>query len=180
MTPCLRSGLRENRDLPYLLVPVNRYRDGDGSLRDAMHPWPVGFISLPEPPPPDMPAAHERYASGDPDRHLFTDRFLWPDDPLAFNVVRFKATPLRRGPDGRYLGAAALNAAHRLNADNPDEWPVLLAPDVVEIELQVIGDETASRFTDQDDWLNWQSDPVLTGLVERESRIFRIRIPVGG
>lgn len=180
MAPRLDCGLRDNRDLPYLLMPVDRYRNRDGTFQEAMHIWPVDCVRLAEPPPTSMPAAPERYDATDPDRHRLSAAWLWPDDPLALNVVRFKATPLRRGPDGRYLEAALLNASHGINLEHPSQWPVILAPEMVEVEVQVISAETATKFTREEDWLHWETDPVLAGLVRRESRTFRIRVAIRG
>jgi type II secretory pathway pseudopilin PulG len=172
-------GIRDNRHLPYLLMPVDAFRDHHGKIHQAMHIWPANFFSLPEPPPHDTPDLKEPLHSTDLPRVSLHNSHLQADHPLACNVVRFKATPMHRDKQGRYLNASELNASLRINREHPTEWPVLVTPDIIDIELTIIGVETARKFRHRRDWLHWESDPSLAGLVQRESQSFRIRVAIG-
>jgi len=178
----IEAGNLDNADLPYLLMPVNQYYGAVGKNTrrwfDAMHIWPRNYVSLHEDLPSDMPNVRTHYTIAWKE-FLLDDNYVWGDEPLAFNVVEFKCRPLRRGPSGHFLDAESLNMGYGLNASNLDEWPVVLAPDVIEVELRVISDEVARKFQNQGDWETWKTDPVLNDLVERESMVFREHIYVG-
>jgi len=179
------EGRIDNRDLPVLLTPVKSY---DGT--SVIHPWPanpvdrsgkINYTALDKSPPSSVRGGRKPRDRTNAD----TEALLFSDEPVAFNVIRFKCTPLRRMRDPNTVsteimgGAREVNRAFGLNQGAPNEWPVALLPHVVRIELVVLDDATASVFTTRKDWENWESIPYLRALVERESYTIETLIRVG-
>jgi len=197
MTPCLERGIYANGKLPYLLKPVDYYgmrTHRNSEELETIEPFPAN----PAPPIPDdtgpdyastlLTAAPPYVQCYEPRQRddRTTEYYLYGDEPLAFNVVRFKATPLRR-VDGKLLGAEQINSAPLFDnhlTSNRDEWPVVVAPDIVDIELTVIDDATAAKFVSYEDWTRWNDTSyrggMLKRLVDENSRTFRTRVHVRG
>ena len=153
------EGRLNNSDLPMLLTPVAHY---DG--RDAIHPWPrfpaspdgrLDYASLPYPPPENTHQGRDRH---DPD----SEASLYSDEPIANNILRFKITPIRQilNPESGSPSMAEsreINRIYALNKNAREEWPVVLAPHAVKIDLLIIDDKTAALFSDQNDWEQWET-----------------------
>jgi prepilin-type N-terminal cleavage/methylation domain-containing protein len=144
-----------NRDLPFLFA--FHAPSPDPALVDPVPsapPWPAWGSSGSA--GPGSAARANRDAWFNPS-HPVHDQ-LPADLPVARHVVRFRVSPFKRLRDGanlRLLGAAEL--AQRLGL--PDaEWPALVTPDLVEVELAVVDDATAAALANRQDWLtDWEN-----------------------
>ncbi len=179
----LRQGRFENAALPFLLA--HRLDPAPGATpRSAAQPWPALPVMdrLPSPPPSLQPPRGSVADWENPASPVHESVF--PDETICDHVVRFELTPYRRVvlPDGNsiLMGAAELN--QHLGLDGGDEWPALVAPDLIEIVIAVVPGETALRLTRYEDWIvDWaradagDAPPGLRQLVEA-SRTHRFRI----
>ena len=101
-------------------------------------------------------------------------------------MVRFQLEPRRRVrlDDGtsELMDAAALN--RHLGLSGEDEWPVLVAPDFIEVTLTTISENAALTLREPDQWI--VDDTVSpTGrpslqrrLIERGMKTHRFQIPL--
>jgi hypothetical protein len=184
----VRRGEFRNREVPFLF---SRYITNERTFasEDGMHPWPANPVlsggspdleAVPVPfPPPDRsdPAA---WADKDDPMH----DYLYPDEPVAHGVVRFEMRPYRRVVTGPgkvvVMDAAALNV--HLGLGGGDEWPVLVAPDFIDITLGVVGGDTAAKLPAKEDWyFDWSKTDSTNWtwqrrLVEQEMREFDLRV----
>lgn len=182
-TASIRAGKFENSDLPFLLsrrissletmIPV-----------PATQPWPAYpiFERLTSPPPRLQPDRGSVEAWGNPASAVHETVF--PDEPICDRVVRFELTPYARiAPGGGapvLMDAAALN--RHLGLAGGTEWPVLVAPDVIEVVIATVTEKAAVTLSRYEDWLvDWDNqDPAKwtagRQLLEREMETFRFRI----
>jgi len=146
------------------------------SQTPSQAPWPASMPELGRP-LPDRSRAVDWYSPN----HQIHD-VLPGDQPIARNVVTFAATPFKRILDGenlKVLGAEEL-AIHL--GFSGGEWPALIVPDFVEIELAVVDEATAALLTKREDWLvNWGSSPAegeppAARLIRRSVTSFRFRV----
>jgi len=191
--PLYEKGVYDNDRLPFLLKPVTPFGSFSGNL-PIIEPFPAH----PSPPTPDdtgpdytatsLEAVPPPECYGVRDHWNQTDIY-YPiaDEPIAFNVVRFRVSPMKfrnswMQVDSKIiLDAADVNqvlADFNAECSDPNEWPVIITPDLVDVELMVIDDQTASMFQTKGDWENWQTIPHLTELVRRNSKTFRTRMQV--
>ena len=105
---------------------------------------------------------------------------------MAHGVVRFEVRPYRRVATGagvvKVMDAVALNA--HLGLGGGDEWPVLVAPDFIDLRLGVVDSDTAAKLTTKEDWyFDWSKTDSANwtwqrSLVEREMRVFDVRVHI--
>jgi len=157
-----------NRDLPFLFAfHAPGTTPGEVNHVASDPPWPAWS----SPQSSSLSNARSNRDAWFNPAHPVHDR-LPPDYPVALHVVRFRVTPFKRILDGttfRLLGAAQL--AQRMGL--PDaEWPALVLPDVVDIELAVVDDATAAVLETRQDWLtDWENpgNPSPAALLIRRS-----------
>lgn len=178
----VRVGRFENRDLPFLISLCLDDRH-DSAPRAAAPAWPALPVTarLSAPPPDPAPPRGGPDDWSDPASAVHNSVF--PDEPVCGQVVRFEVTPYRRvevASGGRIsMGATELNA--HLGLSGGSEWPVLVAPDWIEVVISVLPVTTARRLVRYEDWIvDWSragSDPAADpfGLVAA-SRTHRFRI----
>ena len=169
-----------NQDLPFLFA---FHASGlDPAVIDetpSQAPWPANVVV------PGaavaIPGRSEPAAWLNPSHELFNH--LPPDSPVAGNVVAFVATPFKRIRNGdtlEVLGAKDLN--QYLGLKGGEEWPALVVPDFMDVELSVVDDTTAALLLTREDWLvNWQaeptpSDPLAVRSIRRTATTFRFRV----
>jgi hypothetical protein len=145
-----------NRDLPFLLAYHASGMDTAKMTESpSQAPWP-DFSTNTGGAPVDRSNSAAWF---NPDHAMFDQ--LPADHPLAINVVAFTATPYKRIRNGQaleVLGAAQLN--QYLGLPSSGEWPVLVVPDLVEIELAVVDPNTSALMTSREDWLvDWSGPP---------------------
>jgi hypothetical protein len=145
-----------NSELPFLLAfHTKDLEPAVNAQTSSQPPWPASLPALGRPLPDRSRAAHWFRPN-----HPLHD-VLPGDQALADRVVAFSATPYKRVLNGDkpvVLGAADL--AKQLGFSS-DDWPVLVAPDFIDIELAVVDENTAALLTKRDDWLvDWRGSPV--------------------
>lgn len=179
----LRQGKFANRDLPFLFSR-RMAEPGSLDLVEAGAPWPTdppvsgtGNPDLPAPPslypPPNF--SWERWADPADDIH----DYLFPDEPIAHNVVGFECRAFRRVEDE--AGTLVLMNATEMNANlglSGEEWPVLIRPDFVEVSLTIIPPEIAARLDSKADWLG-NGSAIATDLIERHRQTLKFQLAVG-
>ncbi len=175
------EGRLNNADLPMLLTPVKHY---DG--HQTVHPWPrfaadslgrIDYESLPEPPPDHLIGERDWGDSTAPSNPH-------SDEPIAYNVIRFKVVPmawLTDPEDGRQFLAEAeqVNHAYHLNRYSSSEWPVVVTPQVLRITLTIIDDQTASLLQRRSDWEQWDQRKDLKRVISAKAREFETLIRIG-
>lgn len=181
----VRRGRFENADLPFFLA--QRCEDfATMSPVVATQPWPANPVRerLTAPPPDYQPARGNAEQWANPASPLHDSVF--PDEAICDHVVRFQLEPRRRVTldDGTttLMDAAALNL--HLGLTGEDEWPVLVAPDFIEMTLTTISERAAVTLTTPDDWIvdftasaSGHPSPQRR-LIEREMRTHRFQIPL--
>lgn len=179
----LRQGKFANRDLPFLFSR-RMAEPGSLDLVEAGAPWPTdppvsgtGNPDLPAPPslypPPNF--SWERWA--DPADDIYD--YLFPDEPIAHNVVGFECRAFRRVEDE--AGTLVLMNATEMNANlglSGEEWPVLIRPDFVEVSLTIIPPEIAARLDTKADWLG-NGSAIATDLIERHQQTLKFQLAIG-
>ncbi|MEM7147505.1 MAG: type II secretion system protein [Verrucomicrobiota bacterium] len=185
----VRKGEFRNGQVPFLF---SEYITNERTFESekGMAPWPSnpvmrGGPDLAEPPSPFPPPDRSDPAAWADKEHPMHD-YVYPDEPVARGVVRFECKPYRRVETGsggvEVMDAKDLNA--HLGLGGGDEWPVLVAPDFIDIKLGVIDSETAAKLPEQEDWyFDWdQTDSASWDwrrrLVEQNMRIFDLRVYV--
>lgn len=181
----VRRGRFENAELPFFLA--QRCEDFDTmSPVAATQPWPANPVRgwLSAPPPDYQPDRGNAEQWADPASRLHDSVF--PDEAVCDHVVRFQLEPRRRVrlDDGtsELMDAAALN--RHLGLSGEDEWPVLVAPDFIEVTLATISENAALTLREPDQWI--VDDTVSpTGrpslqrrLIERGMKTHRFQIPL--
>lgn len=176
-----RKGRLDNADLPMLLTPITHY---DG--RDTIHPWPrfaagangrLDYKSLLEPPPKHLWQGRKR---SDPD----SEADLHADEPIAYNVIRFKVVPMTWLTDSE-TGTRSLaetkeiNTAFGLNRNAITEWPVAVTPKALRVTLTVIDDNTASLLQRRNDWEEWENRTDLRQLINQKAQEIETLIWIG-
>jgi hypothetical protein len=80
---------------------------------------------------------------------------VFPDEAICDHLVRFELKPFRRVslPSGgsSLMDASALN--QHLGLSGGDEWPALVAPDLIEVVITVVDEVTARRLSRYEDWI---------------------------
>ncbi len=181
----VRRGRFENVDLPFLLA--QRFENPlTMTPVAATQPWPANPVRewLTAPPPDYHPDRGSAEQWADPTSPLH--EVVFPDESICDHVVQFQLEPRRRVTldDGtsELMDAAALN--RHLGLSGEDEWPVLVAPDVIEMTLTTISEEAALTLTEPDDWI---VDPAASAsgnptprrrLLERDRRTHHFHIPL--
>ena len=179
----LRQGKFANPELPFLFSR-RMAEPGSLDLVEAGAPWPAdppvsgtGNPDLPAPPslypPPNV--SWERWADPTDDVH----DYLFPDEPIAHNVVGFECRAFRRVEDE--TGTSVLMNAAEMNAHlglSGDEWPVLVRPDFVEVSLAIIPPEVAARLDSKADWLG-NGSATARDLIERHRQTLQFQLAVG-
>ena len=153
-TAALRRGRFENADLPFLLA---RRFAGLTMMSPvaATQPWPANPVRewLTAPPPTYQPHRGTADDWADPDSPVHDSVF--PDEAVCDHVVKFDLVPRLRVTlaDGRseLMDAAALN--EHLGLAGGDEWPVLVAPDFIEMTIATINERAAITLTNPEDWI---------------------------
>lgn len=169
----VRLGRFENADLPFLLA--RRIAPAGGPPREAVQPWPTLPVQdrLVVPPPTFSPARGRTIDWEDPASPVHESVF--PDEAVCDHVVRFELTPRRRVvlPDGnhRLMDAAELN--QHLGLSGGDEWPVLVAPDVIDLVVATISEKEALRLRSYEDWIFDWDESALASLPPDRQRIAR-------
>jgi hypothetical protein len=179
----VRRGRFENADLPFLLA--RRLADlTTMSPVAATQPWPSNPVRewLTAPPPSYQPTRGTASQWADPASPVHDAVF--PDEAICDNVVRFELQPRRRVTldDGTtvLMDAVALN--RHLGLSGGDEWPVLVAPDFIEMTIASISEKAALTLTSPEDWVidftgpdsgAWSSKRQL---IERELQTHRFQL----
>jgi len=181
----VRLGRFENADLPFLFSARHPSAESIFTV-DGVPAWPrYPMADRLGAPPPDF-APHRGVPADWADPGHPVHDAVFPDEPVAEHVVRFVARPYKRaivGGKASELDAAALNA--HLGLDASEEWPCLVLPDYLEIELSVVDSATARLLPRYEDWIvDWSiDDPARWGLnrerIERGKEEVRFRVPVG-
>ncbi len=178
----LRRGRFENADLPFLIS--RRLVNGTGLPREVVQPWPSLPVRerLQAPPPSYQPVRGDPAAWDDPGNPVHDSVF--PDELVCDHVVRFELKPYRRVelPNGasELMDAAALN--RHLGLGGGEEWPVLVAPDFIDVLVGVVPESLALRLVRYEDWIvDWsRTNPAAWSperqRLGREARVHRFRI----
>ena len=180
----VRLGRLENGDFPFLFA--ERIDAGPGSpVRRAVQPWPSLPVveRLVSPPPTMHPRRGDASAWGDPGDAVHDP--LFPDESLCDHVVRFEVVPYRKVvlSDGGILWMAAAQLNDHLGLPQGGEWPALVAPDVLEVTIGVVPEETALRMTRYEDWIvDWSNERIGGGVTDPvlkscQTHRFRIALP---
>ena len=198
--PTLLAGDFANHHQPFLMTRSILSAD-DFRGMPTMQPWPINAPLRAGGQRPDLPVPPDPFPPpdrSDPDLLVNPNHpahgYLYPDEPLVRNVVRFELKPYRwvdiepENPEGeverRLMGTRELNVHLELPVDQ--EWPVLVTPDFIDVTLGVISDETAAKLPERSDWIiDWSpTNSVVPGwqedLVRQEMKLFRSRIHVRG
>lgn len=179
----IRSGRFENADLPFLF---SRRLPGLETPTPVIptQPWPVYPVieRLTSPPPTFQPDRGTEESWSDPASAVHDSVF--PDELICDHVVRFDLIPYRRvkmaGGASELLDAEAMN--RHLGLDGEKEWPVLVAPDVIELVIATVNEKVAITLARHDDWLiDWENKnpgswSPQRQLIEREMETHRFRI----
>ncbi len=179
----IRGGRFENEDLPFLLSMRISGR-GMTTPVPATQPWPVyPFVDrLGSPPPTLQPDRGTEGAWSNPASAVHDSVF--PDELICDRVVRFELTPFLRvvaaGGDPELFDAEALN--RHLGLAGGKEWPVLVAPDVIELVIATVSEKAALTLRHYEDWIiDWGNENTTSWStqrqrIERETETFRFRI----
>lgn len=183
LSPALvRNGIFGNADVPFLFA-ARFPKAGTTEEMAADQPWPAdaAIDSLASPPAQYQPPQATWSDWADPENVVHD--YLFADEPLAYNVVRFECRPYRRIVDAdgnvRVFDSAQLNQHLGLSGS---DWPALVAPDFIEVTIAVVSRVTASKMQQRQDWIiDWsRSDPsswsTVRGWVERDLKTFTTRI----
>ncbi|HRQ89047.1 MAG TPA: hypothetical protein PLA50_09630 [Bacteroidia bacterium] len=170
----VRQGRFENRNLPFLF---SKRIGAEGQAEPTVSPWPSYPVRgrLAAPPPSYRPRRGSEKEWADPADPVHDSVF--PDEAICDHVVRFELRPFHRRmrDDGsaEWMDAAALNA--HLGFAESEEWPALVAPDLVEVVIATVPEKIAKRMDRYEDWLPSSS----ASPVREEARIhaFRIVLP---
>lgn len=179
----VRQGKFSNDQLPYIF---SRFTGDSQNFNGgtATQPWPRYPVPalLTSPPPTLNPPRGSPSDWDDPQNEVHDTVF--PDEPIAHNVVRFEIEPYRRVEvsKGKFetMGAAALN--QYLSLPGEDDWPALVRPDFVDITLATIKETAARQLESPGDWIvdwtetnsdNWTP---LRKLIEANLHVFHVRI----
>lgn len=150
----VRQGRFLNGDFPFFLA-TREDPDSRDRPRAAVPPWPARPViaRLVSPPPTYQPARGTDGDWANPASPVHDSVF--PDEVICDHVVRFEVKPFRRValPSGgsTLLDAAGLN--QYLGLSGGDEWPALVAPDLIEVVITVVDEITARRLTRYEDWI---------------------------
>ncbi len=180
----VRLGKFANSELPYTFSRFISSED-DFEGKTAIQPWPKNPVPdfLPSPPPTLYPLRGMASNWEDPKDEIHDTVF--PDEPIAHNVVRFELKPYRQiqiGP-GQYenLDAADMNKYLKLESE-ADDWPALVRPDFIDITLSIIKESAARRLKGPDDWIvDWtDTDPnnwsPQREVIEQNLHTFHLRV----
>ena len=155
----VRRGVFDNSELPFLCARFRYHAESPEGVF-AVQPWPANPLpgTLASPPPDYFPepGRPEDWIDLSNDIH----ETVFPDEPIAHNVVRFEIKPYRRvlRKNGTYetMDAAALN--QYLGLTPGDEWPCLVTPGFLDITIGVINEQTARRLLTPDQWIvDWEN-----------------------
>jgi len=179
----VRGGRFENADLPFLLS--RRFSSIESTTPvAATQPWPVYPIveRLISPPPTLQPDRGTEEAWENPSSAVHDSVF--PDELICDHVVRFELTPFLRvetaGRNPELMDAGALN--RHLGLAGGKEWPVLAAPDLIELVITTVSEKAALTLRRYEDWLiDWENEDSGSWspqrqLIEREMQTFRFRL----
>jgi hypothetical protein len=150
----VRQGLFENAGFPFLFATREDPNTTAGP-RSAVPPWPARPMSerLVSPPPTYLPTRGSDGDWADPTSPVHDSVF--PDEAICDHLVRFELKPFRRVslPSGgsSLMDASALN--QHLGLSGGDEWPALVAPDLIEVVITVVDEVTARRLSRYEDWI---------------------------
>lgn len=183
----VRRGEFANDRLPFLF---SRFVDDPATLSPAaaVQPWPAHPLPgrLAEPPPDLHPDRGSAAAWANPQSSVHDTVF--PDEPIAHNVVRFEIRPYRfvetESGSVELMDAAALN--DHLGLAGGEEWPCLVTPSRLEVTLGVIGESAARQLDSPADWIvDWsRTDPSQWSdtrrLIESELRTHHCQIHLTG
>ncbi len=176
----VRNGHFGNGEFPFLfsrrLVPVEDARKSKTDrVRSIVHPWPNGAISERLiAPPPDFHPSHGSTQNWS-DLANPIHETVFPDDVVCERVVRFELTPYRRVelPNGRTRLISARELNRNVVGSQGDEWPALIAPDVIDLVIGTISEEIAASLTRYEDWIVDWAKADAGGLNPTEERIVR-------
>ncbi|MEC5125271.1 type II secretion system protein [Verrucomicrobiales bacterium BCK34] len=181
----VRRGVFDNSELPFLCARF-RYSSEEPKGVFAVQPWPANpFPELLSSPPPNYfpkPGLPEEWLDLSNGIH----ETVFPDEPIAHNVVRFEIKPYRRvlRKNGTYetMDAAALN--QYLSLTPGDEWPCLVTPSFLDVTIGVINEQVARLLLTPDQWIvDWKNtDPTTWSderrAIERGLTTHRLRVRV--
>lgn len=179
----IRNGLFANRELPFLFSRFLADPTADESI-PGLQPWPKFPVAeFLESPPTDLfPDRGNAQDWEDPGSGVHD--LVFPDEPIAHNVVRFEVSAFREVEtenDIKAMGAKEM--ANHLGLPG-DGWPCLVTPTFVDVTITVVDENTARRLRSPEDWLvDWsQTDPSTWSetrqLIENNQETFRMRVPV--
>jgi len=181
----VRRGRFGNADLPFLLA--RRFPAlVTMSPVAAPQPWPVNPVRerLTAPPPDYQPDRGTAAQWADPSSPVHDSVF--PDEAVCDHIVRFELKPRRRvtlaDDTTGVMDAAALN--RHLGLAGGDEWPVLVAPDYIEMTIATINEKAALTLTKPEDWrIDFTgTDPAAWSptrqFIERELQTFHFHLPL--
>lgn len=156
----VRRGDFSNGDFPFLFSEFS-YNPANFDSEPGIQAWPANPVAelLSAPPPeyfPD-PGTPEEWADPNSDIH----NTVFPDEPIAHNVVRFEITPYRRVSlgNGRFetMDAEAMN--EHLDLPASDEWPCLVTPGFIDITLGIISEQAARQLETPEQWIvDWSNE----------------------
>ncbi|MEM9016255.1 MAG: type II secretion system protein [Verrucomicrobiota bacterium] len=177
----IRNGKFRNSDLPFLLAN----RQAAFPLSEPVSgtlPYPLYAADGSFPVP--TRGSDEAWTDRDDPIH----DSVFPDEAICDHVVRFSLSPFKwvetSSGSRRALDAAELNDYLGLRAS--DEWPCLVTPDFIDIELAVVDPTTAARLSSREDWIvDWESSTSpriseIQELIERGLQTHRFRLEPGG
>lgn len=150
----VRQGRFENAGFPFLFA-TREDPDAPDRPRAAVPPWPSRPVieRLVSPPPTYQPARGTDEDWENPASPVHDSVF--PDEAICDHVVRFELKPFRRValPSGgtTLMDAATLN--QHLGLSGGDEWPALVAPDLIEVVITVVDEVTAKQLSRYEDWI---------------------------
>jgi hypothetical protein len=161
-----------NQDLPFLLAYHAPDLDS-AQIREtpSQAPWPLYHPGVSS----QLPNRSNAANWFDPNHAVF--HALPPDQPVLANVVGFRATPYKRVFDGQRLQVLGGAELSRYLGLQTSEWPVLVVPDFVDVELSVVDQTTAAQLGTRDDWLeNWRTgNSAAAQAIRRSVTTFRFR-----
>ncbi len=178
----VRRGRFANGELPFLL---SRGCPPEGGAPFPAPPaWPARPVRerLVSRPPSFHPTRGSASDWADPASPVHDSVF--PDEAICDHVVRFELRPWRlvELPDGtsELMDAAALN--RHLGLGGGDEWPVLVAPDYIDLVVAVVPETLARRLARYEDWIvDWRGAGAAGGgpnqqRIAQECRVHRFRL----
>lgn len=153
----VRQGRFANAGFPFLLA-AREDPDTTAGSRAAVPPWPVRPVieRLASPPPTYQPWRGTEEDWTDPASPVHDSVF--PDEVIVDHVVRFELKAFRRvslaSGGSALMDAPALN--QYLDLSGREEWPALVAPDLIEAVITIVDETTARRLARFEDWgINW-------------------------